>query len=356
MRFVPANVLTEGMVLGKTLYDHSHNVLLNKGHQLTESNIKRIRDLGYQGLYIAVEEITIDNEQVKDVVTDEIRRRAKDIIKDTFVTDQYDRSKVEITEIVYKIVEQLMSNDALVINLYDLKTYDNYTFEHSVNVTVLSVVIGIHYGLSREKLYELGFGAIMHDIGKKFIDIEVLNKKDKLTPHEMDIIREHPDLGAELLKNIFHVNEHIVNCALQHHERFDGAGYPKGLKGREISLNGRIIAICDVFDALTADRVYRKGIPPHEAVVYIIKNSGTHFDDQLVLIFTDHVAPYPIGTSVKLSNGHEGIVVSILPKYCSRPVIKVLKDNNHKIVRQPYDFDMGDPENLHIKIIEVINR
>lgn len=355
MRFVPARILQEGMVLGRSLYDHSHNVLLSKGHELTEANITRIVELGYQGVYVVINEATLDMEEVKDIVTDELRKRAVQAVTSTFVTDEYDEIRDELTEIINGIINQLMDNKPLIINLYDLKTYDNYTFEHSVNVAILAIGIGIRYGLSREKLFDLGFGAIMHDIGKKMIDIEVLNKKTKLTADEMLEIRNHSSLGAELLKSMFKVNQHVVNCALQHHERYDGGGYPFGLVGEEISLNGRIIAVCDVYDALTSNRVYREAIEPHKAIAYIMQHSDTHFDAKLVELFVDNVAPYPIGTMVKLNNGLKGIVVHVRPRNSFRPVIKVLGDNENKIVRQPYDFNLNHPDHSRVHIVEVVS-
>lgn len=353
MRFVPAKILREGMVLGKSLYDHSHNILLSKGHVLTQGNITRIVELGYQGIYITLNELE-NEEDVKELVSQQLRLKAIDAVTRIFVNDDTSNDQNDLLEIIHEIINQLMNHKALILNLYDLKTYDDYTFQHSVNVTILSLIVGIKMDYREEQLFDLGFGAIMHDIGKKMIDLGILNKKAALNGDEMLIIRNHALLGSQLMQNIFEVNQDVVNCALHHHERFDGQGYPFGLVGEEISLNGRIIAICDVFDALTSNRIYRKAIAHNDAIDYIKKNSGSHFDTNLVRVFLEHVAPYPIGTMVKLNNGQQGIVVQVKPKKCSRPTVKILADIGNKIIRQPYDIDLSEREEEDIFISHVI--
>lgn len=359
MRFVPANFLQEGMVLGKPLGDNLHHVLLNEGHVLTESTIERIIEMGYQGLYIEWSNTPEEIETAKDVISTELRDSVKKMTRELFLIEADNQDQIldkqkELQNMIMDIVEELLKNDSLIINIADLKTYDNYTFEHSVNVAVLAIIFGVYLKMSKQELFYLGFGAITHDLGKRFINIDLLNKKEPLSGEEMQIIKNHAEDGKRLLNELFNAPEAITDCALLHHERYDGKGYPLGLKGDQISLSGRIIAICDVFDALTSNRCYRGAIPQSEAVGYISANRGTHFDGDLVEIFLRYVPVYPVGTVVLLSNGIKGIIISNTINNGSRPIVKVLYDPYLGSVR-PYDLDMSRKCHEHVIIRKCLN-
>lgn len=359
MRFVPANFLQEGMVLGKPVGDTLHHVLLNEGHILTESTIERIKEMGYQGLYIEWENTPEELEMAKDVISTNLRDSAKKTIKEVFLLeaehqDQLQQKQRELESLIHNIIDELLKSDNLIMNISDLKTYDNYTFEHSVNVAVLAIVFGVYLKMPKRDLFNLGFGALTHDLGKRFINIDLLNKKESLTPKEMEIIKKHAEYGKSLLIELFDAPEEITNCAYLHHERYDGKGYPLGLRGEQINISGRIIAICDVFDALTSNRCYRDAIPQAEAVAYILKNRGIHFDPKLVDIFLRYVPVYPVGTVVQLSNGTKGIIINNTVGNGARPIVKVLYDHYLGWVR-PYDLDMSENSHQHLYVQQSSN-
>ena len=185
---------------------------------------------------------------------------------------------------------------------------DNYTYAHCVNVAVISIILGISLNLSKKNLTYLCIGALIHDIGKSFIPKEILQKPGKLTHEEFEIIKNHPRYGYDFLRKSFNLSSHIKLIVLQHHERFDGLGYPNGIIGNKISYLARIVSIADVYDALTSDRPYKRAMCPSDALEYLMSNAGTLFDHDIINVFCKIIIPFPQGTIVSLSNGDIGVV------------------------------------------------
>lgn len=350
MRFVPFGCVREGMTLGKTIYNQNGEVLLHKGTELKSGYIQKIEHLGFNGIYI-------DDEQSRDIqfeslVSDELRNKTIKGIKDIYVTIEagknVDEKKISATNLLLEnIIDDILANRNMVVNMMDLKIFDDYTFFHSVNVTILSVVVGVAMGLNRVDLHKLGMGALLHDIGKVFVEKKLLNKPGKLENNEFEELKKHAYLGYQYIKDKFNLPPTSYVAALSHHEKYDGTGYPNGLKGDNIQLFGRIIAVCDVYDALTSDRPYRKAMNPSDAMEYIMGNGGSHFDPKIVMIFTRKVAPYPIGTTVRLSNGQTAIVIENFEGWGTRPKVKVISN-------QPQIIDLkSDPLARNITIIEI---
>jgi HD-GYP domain-containing protein (c-di-GMP phosphodiesterase class II) len=362
MRFVPVEGLAEGMVVGKNLYDKNHSLLLKKGFAIKGAYIDRIISLGYQGVYVD-DELSEDIE-VRDVIDDEIRMKMIQTVKDVCIhslsepnskNNNLVESKMEQTKmLISNIVDQLIENKDAMVNLIDLKFFDDYTFFHSVNVAVLSIVIGVGIDMDKEELYNLGLGAVLHDIGKIFIDKEVLNKQGKLTAEEYELIKKHSEYGYRYLKETYQIPISSYVGVLHHHEKFDGTGYPSNVCKSDISLIGRIIGIADVYDALTSTRPYRKALLPSEAMEYIMANGGIMFDLDITKIFARKVAPFPIGTYVKLSNGFTGIVADNFEDACMRPKVKMILDpDGNKMM--PIYFNLRDQRELRSVTITGIN-
>ncbi|MCT4620849.1 MAG: HD-GYP domain-containing protein [Marinisporobacter sp.] len=319
---INVNFLKPGMTLAKTIYGNDGQVLLSSGVNLRESYIQKLKKIGISSLYIDTRE-TADI-VIEDVICEQNRFEAKNIIRTT-MNDVYKGRSIETKEIfnaVSNILDDLLGNKDIMLNLSDIKAADDYTFGHSVNVCVLSLVTGIAMGYNRERLEKLGVGAVLHDIGKIAIPIDILNKPGKLTDTEYKIIQEHPRLGYEIVKKHPSISSLSAMVVLTHHERYDGTGYPLGKKGEEIYEFSRIVAIADVYDALTSDRVYKKKALPHEAIEYLIAMGNNQFDGDIVKKFIQHVAPYPVGTIVRLSTGVQGIVVAVDKNCPNRPKVR----------------------------------
>lgn len=222
------------------------------------------------------------------------------------------------------VLGDVMGNSDLMCNMLDIKTYDDYVYFHSVNVAVLSTMIGTACDMNQEELDILTTAALLHDVGKRFVEEDVLNVKRALTEEERIMIVQHPKLGYEFLKDNFDFTPEVYESVLQHHEWYNGCGYPLRRSGSEIPIYARIIKIADVYDALTSKLPYHEALPPSEAVEYIMANAGAEFDPDLVDVFIRKIAMYPAGCEVSLSDGRTAVVMENNEEYILRPKVKVI--------------------------------
>jgi len=355
MRYIPSKCLQAGQILAKNINFDKHRILLRRGVTLTSSIIKKIEKLGLQGVYID-DDISRDI-QISSVISDELRYKATKGITSFFLNaNQGGISKGEktlgaIKDTILGIVNEIRSNPNLKINIVDLRTYDDYTFSHSINVAVLSVVVGTVLGLNKFDLNELALGALIHDIGKVFCDKNIINKPGKLTPEEYEEVKMHSVRGYNYLFSSDNIPENSKLAVLTHHEQYNGNGYPEKRSGEDIPLFGRIISVVDVYDALTSDRSYRKAMLPSQAFEYILSGYNTMFDPTVVEAFIRKVAFYAVGTCVRLSNGVKGIVVENFDSSYLRPLIRVIEG---KIVTSDYIDLAHDSSTLNITIEEIV--
>ena len=318
------------MILGKPFYGNLGQFYLKKHAVLTESLIKKVQDMGYSGLYIA-DKFSEDIEPTF-VVSDELKTSAASAVRTFMLNLQtaptsdsaiLTKGADNVMEQVKTLVDEIMASKNAIVNIIDLKSYDQYTYQHSVNVSVLSSVIGARMKMTRTELIDLASAAMFHDIGKMFVSKDVLDKPGKLTEREFEEMKKHPALGAEYIKDKLLYSSNVCVPVGQHHEHYDGTGYPLGLAGGEISRSGKIIAITDCYDAITSRRTYHEAIMPHEGCEYVIGNAGRHFDPDAVDVFFATVTPFPVGISVELSDGAEGIVYKNYSSFPMRPLIKL---------------------------------
>jgi HD-GYP domain-containing protein (c-di-GMP phosphodiesterase class II) len=331
MRRVLLEKVEEGSVLGKPIYTSDGNILLNAGMRLKESYIARLKELNINYIYVD-DNISYDI-SIEDVISDETRFEARLAIRKAmdFVKLGQKLDTIPIRNVVNNIIDDILYKKDLIVNLSDIRSTDDYTFCHSVNVCVLSVLNGVALGYDREKLHQLGMGAILHDVGKTKIPQEVLLKPDVLNKKEYEIAKMHTNYGYEILSESDEFSVYSKYIALTHHERVDGNGYPLGLKDGQIHEFSKIVSISDVYDALTSDRVYKKSVKISDAVDFLVGMSNHMFDHELVKSFLKHIAIYPIGTIVNLSTGEKAIVVDINKDFRNRPIVRVIEDysGNH---------------------------
>lgn len=335
MRPIDIEKALPGQVLGKSIFTNDGRVLLREGTPLTERYLKALREMQYGFIYVV--DPRVPDIEVHDVIPEQLRQEAVTTIRRAFG----DVSKggvnlQEIADVTARIVESIMANDALIIQMADLKSHDTYTFSHSVNVCVVGTILGVQLGLDERHLKDLAMGLMLHDIGKMRVPEDILHKPGRLTEEEYATMQEHARSGFDLLRSIQSLSAHSKIVVLQHHEKFDGTGYPKGLKGNDIHLNGQIGAIADVYDALTSDRIYRKRFLPHEAIEYLMTQADRHFSLELVTTFISTIAPYPPGTVLKLSSGETGIVTEVDMRLASRPVLTLIQDAAGQDLSEPY--------------------
>lgn len=330
MRYVLTKHLSTGDKLGSDLILSQNRVLLRRGRVLTRTMINKLEVLGFQGLY--VDDKLSEGIVVSDVISQELKSTAINEIETLFFNgennrhDSVKKQMPQLKNIIHNIVDEVVSNRDIMVNIIDIRDFDDYTYSHSLNVAVLSVVMGTVLGLGKRTLYELAMGALLHDTGKMFVDKQILNKPARLTPEEFDEIKNHSERGYKYLCDQLEIPENAKKVALQHHEQYNGNGYPLGLSKNDIHLFGRIACVADVYDALTSDRPYRKGMLPSDAIEYIMSGYNTMFDPNVVEALAKKIAPYPVGTCVLLSSGDTGIVVENYESASLRPKIKLIVD------------------------------
>jgi HD-GYP domain len=343
------------MIVGKKLIGKNGELLLNTGAIIRYAYIEKIKELGYGGLYVD-DDISKDI-QIIEVISDDLRFKAIKTIKEAFVGlekgfESLNTSLEKIGNIVGNIVDGVLDNKDTMVNMLDLKTFDDYTYMHSTNVAVLSLILGVNLNFNKTDLHKLGLSAMLHDIGKVFMPKEILNKPDKLTDEEFRTIQAHTGKGYEYLKTNYDFPIASYLGVLQHHEKYDGTGYPIKLGGDQIHLYGRIISVTDVYDALTSNRPYRKAMLPSEAIEYIMANGGNHFDPSIVEHFTKKIAPYPVGMFVRLSNNTSGIVMENYNDSSMRPKVKITRHSNNDV--EPYIINLrNDIKTLNITIVGI---
>ena len=341
MRYIASSCLREGMRLARPLY-RNVDTLLAAGVTLTEKYIASIQRCGFPGVYID-DELSADIE-LETMISDELRHEtAKSVNKIIDIAASGGSGPSQMPDIgkhVENIVDELFSNRDIMINILDLSNYDNYTCSHSINVAILSIVLAMGLGFQRSETVGLGAGALLHDIGKVFINRNILLKNGPLTDEEFELIRKHPKDGFDYISKRYHIPLRHCGAILDHHEKFDGSGYPNRKKGTDISLYGRICAVADVYDALASKRPYREAIPPCECVEYILGSSGSQFDPQVVDVFSQRIAPYPVGTSVRLSNGWVGLVVENYVSYSLRPRVRIYQQDGQSVT--PFEISLKD--------------
>ncbi|MBS63008.1 HD-GYP domain-containing protein [Salinisphaera sp.] len=232
------------------------------------------------------------------------------------------------TAAVAEVVEQMMDSvarhpDALVW-FSNLKSRDEYTAIHSLNVCMQAVALATFVGNDERAIKEMGVGALLHDVGKIKVPLAILNKPGKLTPSEYEQIKKHPQYGVEILEKASGLTQASLDIVRDHHERLNGRGYPRGLRGAQISYYTQIVAIADVYDAMTTDRVYQQGRTPAQALELMASFEGD-FNDELLRQFTDYHGEYPIGTLVELNTGEVGLVIPS-PERQPKPTVLLVLD------------------------------
>lgn len=351
--YLPISKLEEGMVLARNIPSANLNLpFAVTGYKLNTESLQKMRERGIQGAYI--ENPMTDGIEPQNFVEPELKNQMLNVIKKSF--DQSLRHSAfnpasedfhEIASLSESIVMNILTKDKLLFQMIDIRDYDNYTYSHSLYVGFLSVLLGTQLGLNDSCLRELALSGLLHDIGKTEIPLEITNKQGPLTYEEFEIMKKHPVLSAEKLRNNSMFSGAVVAGVRSHHEKYNGTGYPDKLSKNEIPLYGRILAIADVYDALSSSRPYRKAWPPPRIFDYLTGCMDTQFDPDILVAFLNCVAAYPVGSLVQLSDGSTAVVKDNNPGFSLRPVIRILEPAE----RAGRDIDLSC-ECLNITILE----
>lgn len=316
---VSGAVLTDKLLRKLTLFDVKY-VLVSSKRSFDIPN-KRAYDIYANGLELLTK--IFDNARVSNARGDSINLYIEKVID--FAND---------------LIEFLRKSYTDFLNITGIKDPDNYVTYHSLDVAIYSVMLGIKLKLSDMDLLYLTIGALLHDIGMSTIPKSIFTKKCKLTPDEYITVKQHTNIGDTIKHTYPDLGMIVPTIIEQHHEKWDGNGYPKGLKGVRINKLARIVAIADVYDAMTSERVYRNAILPHVAAEYIYSKSFFDFDSNFASKFTNEVICYPLGYKLLLSTGEIGRVVEINDGNNFRPKVEIFANQYNTDVKNPYILDL----------------
>ena len=315
MRFLLSQELEPGMILGRDIVSPGHSFMLKKGVALTSDYISYLRSRGYLGAYITdsdSEDINVEDPISFSTLTEGI-------------TAVQNCDMEELMMSARQIVADLSKMKQLSIDIFDLRSFDDYTYHHSVNVAVYAVAVAMYMGLPEEELVQMSQAGICHDLGKQRIDIDIINKPDKLTDEEYAEIKKHPQYSYNIIKDNIELAAPVKQAVICHHENENGSGYPFGKEGSEVSLLTKILHAVDVYDALITRRRYKEPCAPVEAFEYLIGGEGILFNEEVVEAMRKVIPAYPLGTEVKLSTGEKALVVAHTDDPL-RPIVRLFHD------------------------------
>ena len=367
------------MILGRSLFNDRGDCLAAAGIELSARRIRQLQSRGYMS--IAIADALSEDIVVHEVVSERVRSVTIQRLSSTFEAlsqsaRQFSGAGVDaISEgiqsgafanspalfdslwgTVRDIVSQVLAAENL-SGLADLQSYDDYTFGHSVDMAAGAVMIGKLIQLDNQSLHQIAMGSLLHDIGKIFIDQGIVRKADELTPEEQALLMQHPEWGYELMKTEDWGDVLTRHVVFQHHERQDGSGYPRGLKGtnriqrslsEEISrerilLLAEVAAVADVYDALSSDRPYRAAFPHDKVIKTVEEMSGSHLNAEIVRYFLSVTPVFPPGMEVLVSSGEmagcRALVISAPPDALDRPLIRIFSDPRGVRI-EPFDADL----------------
>lgn len=363
---IPINELKPGMTAVDVISSWSKKLSMDKVSFIKdEETIQRILKAGYNEIFIDTEktkkiiiEIPKKDEKVEEV--DELRQElekaqlirseAQQIVT-SIMTDVRNGKTIVINEVknvVEKVVDSILRNQHALVGLAKMQKKNRYIFEHAVSSCALMVNFANCCGFDSNKQQDLGVGAMLHDIGMMNIPTTIINKPGKLSISEQVELRKHVEQGYNILAETPGISETSLTMTMQHHERINGSGYPNGLKGKELSQVGQMVAIIDVYDAITTDKGYKKGIVPFKALGEMLEKSGIDFDGELIQKFIQSVGIYPFGTLVNLQNNLIGIVIDVRGDDLLHPLLRIICDPKKGGMITPFDIDLhkyrDDPE------------
>lgn len=357
MHSVTLDEIQPGMYLSKPLFSAEGKVLLHEGIEIKERYIQYLRNKGLTSLFIGDPHIQDVIEPEEDFYSAQHRQAARDDARE--VVEHFRAGKGinldRVKKLVSEWIDQLGQKPENMINLLDIRRKEGYMFSHAINTCILSIMTGLAMGYDTKQLDELGLAAILHDVGKiKFSKKLARQFPYYLTKNEREEYRRHSFYTLEILRENHTLSPEIVNACFQHHERWNGSGYPMGLKGNAICEYAQIISIADVYDRLIVGMPHRLPTPIYYAVAILNKAAGEYFNPAIIDKFNQNVAIYPMGKTVRLNNQQSGVILGVGIKSRTTPVVRITssKDNNH--INKIVELDLKKNPELFIVDFEEI--
>jgi HD-GYP domain-containing protein (c-di-GMP phosphodiesterase class II) len=373
MRKIPVEELRPGMIYDKPIYVDSNNILITANTPIKANDIKKLKKWGVvtvetAGVMLKKIDVTheqdrlTDSENERKIVSEygELLKKRKTLIEihshaRAAVNVAYKAIRVnepfeirDLEESVQNIVSLLKENSNIFLFLYGLDEGKDYSLTHSVNVTFYSLITAIALKYSQIKLTDLGVGTLLIDAGMVQLPAYIIHKQSNLTDQEFNQIKTHPLLGYRALKELGKIKESSAIISLQHHEQFDGKGYPRGLRGNDIDEFARIASIADSYEAQISNRSYRKKVYFYHAMRNLLSSGVNKFDPVILRVFLSRMSVYPIGSIVELSDGTVGIIIGSVPEKPLRPIIKLIFDKERNRIHDTVIINLLTESSLYI--------
>ena len=342
---LPVSKLKDGMVLGQSLFNTAGGSYLVKGQPVTIDYIRKLRQIGIQSVTVTSMDPAHKLPPPPDVIEEKTRINAISTVYNTFqsIEENGTLDTTALQRVTDSIVFDLFENRNNLVQLTDIRAHDAYTFAHSVNVAVLSAMMGMLCHMPRDEISLITLGGLLHDLGKVDVSSDILTKNRGLSDREFKIIKKHPLDGSRRILNVSALPKKsiLATIAAQHHEHIDGSGYPNGITGNEMHRYAKITAIADVYDALTSERPYKKAYMPNIAYNIMHNISKGQFDQDLLDTFFNNVALYPEGAVLKTTFGFAVVKESRFGR-TTTPIIILFADTNGKLLNERSVIDLYD--------------
>ncbi|GAU79191.1 HD-GYP domain-containing protein [Fusibacter sp. 3D3] len=332
MREIAIEGLTLGMCLSKDIYNDLGNIILSQGTEIAEKHLDYFRKHGIYFVYIEEIDDIISRDRYKNAMAHKLKdlNHAYGEVLSQFKTLYFEIENKNYTfdinavkEGLMELIDTLLSDNDILGSMRVIALDENYHFTHAVNVAMLSAMICKWLNLDKETIYMASLSGLLHDVGKAQVSQTLLFKSDDLEAEEFEQLKMHSRFGYESLKNNPTIPKAVLAAILFHHERSDGSGYPSGLKEEQTPYFARIVAVADVFDAITSDKIYKKGVSSFKAFTIIKDESFRGLDPNISEVFLSNIAAFFVNNRVRLSDGREGEVVYINKYALNRPLVKV---------------------------------
>ena len=350
MRYIGVKYLLPEQILGKSIFASDGRILLKEGVVLSTTLINQLDKLGISAVYIKDERF--EDIQTDDIISEETKRDTIKVLSESIKRVQSGKSfdMKEVNKTTEQIIAEVLRNKDILINLNEIRTKDNNLFIHSINVCIMSIILGVRLKLSSKQLIELATGALFHDIGKVISDNEL--DKHIITKPE---INEHTWRGYYYLKTKPEIGILTAHIALQHHERFDGSGFPRGINEKQIHIYSKIVGITNYYDNLVSTHDNGKSLMPYEACEEIMAMANIYFDHYIVWEFLRTIAAYPNGATVRLSTNEIGVVVDQHKGLPARPIVRVYSKGFQDDLKEVEIREVDLATQITIFIDEVLN-
>lgn len=359
MRKISVGNARLGMTLARAIYDTLGKLILDGGTLLDAAHLPTLSRLEVRS--IIVQDPRVDDVIIVPLISEEIEAQGVRMVQ-RLLDGNYgglpEHVKLDLgpmESVVKMMIKGLQSVFMGEINLEGCLSAGNYDYIHPVKVAGLSLLMGKEAGFARTDLANLGKAALLQNIGYVLLPESLMVNLDVSVEEKSPEFKKHADLGYQILCRQKEIDDSVAKAVSQHHERWDGNGYPQGLKGEKISLFARIIAIASTYHALVSHRRGQQPYPPPEAAEFIVAYSGELFDPELVQTFIRNVPLYPKGIMVKLSSGEKGIVTNANIGYIGRPMVRICYDRNGKGVPKLYDIDLTNSDHQSKMIVEILD-